>query len=331
MLPLAAKGYFVLAPDQRGYGRTTGQDISYDTDLAPFRLSNLVLDALCLVHAFNYTKARAVIGHDFGSPVAAHCSLIRPDVFPALVLMSAPFGGVADIPMGTAEGPQKPLAKSGFKMPSHFTDLMELKSHQGTLAGRKHYHWYYSQREANDEMMKAPQGLHNFLRAYYYHKSGDCPENASNKPRPLPNWSAETLALLPTYYVMDADKTMPESVTMPTPAEIARETWLADDQLAVYTAEYGRTGFQGGFNWYRIRFTLLNSDLLLFSRRPYAVPFIFVGGDRDWGVWQSPGAVEGMRKLEGFRGMKIVEGAGHWWVLDASDTCFVPILTLHCP
>ena len=38
MPALAAAGYHVIAPDQRGYGRTTGWDADYDGDLAPFRL-----------------------------------------------------------------------------------------------------------------------------------------------------------------------------------------------------------------------------------------------------------------------------------------------------
>src|ERR1700755_1766657 len=38
MLPLAAAGYHVVAPDQRGYGRTTGWDHTYDGDLDSFRL-----------------------------------------------------------------------------------------------------------------------------------------------------------------------------------------------------------------------------------------------------------------------------------------------------
>ena len=42
MLPLAAAGYHVIAPDQRGYGRTLGWDDRYDADLAPFRMMNLV-------------------------------------------------------------------------------------------------------------------------------------------------------------------------------------------------------------------------------------------------------------------------------------------------
>src|SRR5689334_20547905 len=49
MLPLAAAGYRVIAPDQRGYGRTTGWDGRYDGDVAAFRLLNLARDALGLV------------------------------------------------------------------------------------------------------------------------------------------------------------------------------------------------------------------------------------------------------------------------------------------
>ena len=44
MLPLAAAGYHVVAPDQRGYGRTTGWDADYDGDLGSFRLLNLGRD-----------------------------------------------------------------------------------------------------------------------------------------------------------------------------------------------------------------------------------------------------------------------------------------------
>src|SRR6185312_6919271 len=71
MPPLAAAGYRVVAPDQRGYGRTTGWDGAYDGDLGAFRLLNLVRDALALVAALGHREAAAVIGHDFGSPVAA--------------------------------------------------------------------------------------------------------------------------------------------------------------------------------------------------------------------------------------------------------------------
>src|ERR1700752_3878827 len=42
MPALAEAGYHVLAPDQRGYGRTTGWKADYDGDLTPFRISNAV-------------------------------------------------------------------------------------------------------------------------------------------------------------------------------------------------------------------------------------------------------------------------------------------------
>src|SRR5256886_12890954 len=77
MPALAEAGYHVIAPDQRGYGRTTGWDASYDGDLASFRLLNLVRDALGLMSAFGYRSIDAVVGHDFRSPRAARRPLVR--------------------------------------------------------------------------------------------------------------------------------------------------------------------------------------------------------------------------------------------------------------
>src|SRR5713101_2470922 len=75
MLPLAEAGFHVVAPDQRGYGRTTGWDGTYDGDLDSFRMLNLVRDAIGLVAALGYRSVATVVGHDFGSPVAAWCAL----------------------------------------------------------------------------------------------------------------------------------------------------------------------------------------------------------------------------------------------------------------
>jgi pimeloyl-ACP methyl ester carboxylesterase len=105
---LAAAGYHVIAPDQRGYGRTTGWDANYDGDLASFRLLNLVRDALGLVSAFGYRSVDAVVGHDFGSGVAAWCALVRPDVFRSVALMSAPFAGPPQLAFNTADAPPRP-------------------------------------------------------------------------------------------------------------------------------------------------------------------------------------------------------------------------------
>src|ERR1700749_911364 len=71
MPALAEAGYHAVAPDLRGYGRTTGWHADYDseTDLRPFRLLNTVRDQLGLVHALGHQSVAAVVGHDFGSPV----------------------------------------------------------------------------------------------------------------------------------------------------------------------------------------------------------------------------------------------------------------------
>src|SRR5258708_11877360 len=105
MPALAEAGYHVIAPDQRGYGRTTGWDPRYDGDLNSFRLLNLVRDALGLVSAFGYRHVDAVIGHDFGSPLAAWCALVRPDGFRSVALMSAPFAGEPLLPFNNAYAP----------------------------------------------------------------------------------------------------------------------------------------------------------------------------------------------------------------------------------
>ncbi len=108
MLPLAEAGFHVVAPDQRGYGRTTGWGTDYDGDLHPFSILNAVRDALALVLALGNRSVAAVVGHDFGASVAAWCALIRPDVFHSVALMSAPFAGPPSFPFDTADRPASP-------------------------------------------------------------------------------------------------------------------------------------------------------------------------------------------------------------------------------
>lgn len=303
MAPLADAGFHVVAPDLRGYGRTTGWDDAYDRDLAPFGILNLVRDAVSLASALGHRQVAMVVGHDFGASAAAACALVRPDLFRSVVLMSAPFAGPPALPFGTADRPAPP--KPGLDTEAALARLDPL---------RKHYHWYYSTREANDDMAHCRQGLHDFLRAYYHYKSGDWP---GNNPHKLAAWSAEELAKLPAYYVMPLHETMAETVApeMPTAAEIAACRWLPDEELRVYSTEYARTGFQGGLNWYRCRTTgLLAHELSTFSGRAIDVPAGFIAGARDWGVYQKAGDFDAMqtRACTRMERCTLVEGAGHW-------------------
>jgi pimeloyl-ACP methyl ester carboxylesterase len=315
MLPLAAAGYYVLAPDQRGYGRTTGWDAAYDGDLASFRIINLVRDTLGLLAALGLRRVASVIGHDFGSPVAAWCALLRPDVFSSAVLMSAPFAGPPALSFG---GATAAAAKPA-----------ELAAALAALEPpRKHYHWYYSTREADGNMLNCRQGIHAFLRAYYHFKSADW---ADNTPHRLEALTAGELAKLPAYYVMPLAAGMAETVApaMPSPAAIAACRWLPEAELAVYSAEFARTGFQGGLNWYRCRTAgSYDAEQQVFAGRSIDVPALFLAGKHDWGAFQTPGALEKMQSeaCSDLRGCHLIEGAGHWLQQEAPSAVVTELL-----
>ena len=302
MLPLAAAGYHVIAPDQRGFGRTTGWDNRYDTDLHAFSMLNMVRDALGLVSALGYRSAD-IIGHDAGAPVAGWCALIRPDVVRSVAVMSAPFTGAPELPFNTAG--RAAAAPTAANIDEQLAALPR---------PRKYYQRYYTTREADSNMRNCPQGLHAFFRAYYYYKSADWKEN---RPFPLQARTAEEMAKMPTYYVMDLNKGMCETALehMPPPAEIAACKWLTEEDVDVYATEYGRTGFQGALNGYRRGSDArLAAELQIFSGRTIDVPSCYIAGKSDWGAYQTPGAVDRMRndvckKMVGFH---LVEGAGHW-------------------
>jgi pimeloyl-ACP methyl ester carboxylesterase len=308
LIPLLADaGYHVVAPDQRGFGRTTGWVNDYDAQLAPFSLLNMTRDALGLVLALGYRRTAMLVGHDLGSPVAAYCALARPDVFPSVVLMSAPFPGPPTLPFNIAE------SEGSSVQPNSGTQNLA-----AALAAlnppREYYQQYLSTRKANQDMWQPPQGLHAFLRAFFYVKSADWP---GNKPHPLNALTAAELAQMPTYYVMDLGRTMPETVApfQPSAADVLACKWLTELELGVYAEEYGRTGFQGALQAYRVFSDPdLNAELRLFSGKTIDVPSLFIGGKSDWGTYSAPGALDLMRMKAATRmgGIELIDGAGHW-------------------
>lgn len=295
MEPLAAAGFHVIAPDQRGYGATAGWDGAYDGDWHQFRLLNLTRDVLALLRALGVARA-AVAGHDFGASVAGVCALARPDVFHRVALMSAPFTGIG----GGLDNPDPALARLD--------------------PPRKHYHWYYSTRQAVADMDHPPQGMAAFLRAYFHMKSADWP---ANQPHPL---RPDELGVLPEYYVMRLHQTMPDAVADHMPA--APNAWLTDVELAHYVDAYTRTGFGGGLAWYRCRTQGANADLDIFQGRRIDVPSVFIAGAQDWGIHQVPGALDRMRTeaCTDMRAVHLVPGAGHWVQQEQPDAVVAALL-----
>ena len=303
MPALAGAGHHVMAPDLRGFGRTTGWDRAYHTGLAPFGLLNLARDAVHLVHALGAPHVALLAGHDAGASVAATCALTRPDLFRAVVLMSAPFPGPPRLPL--RPGPDIPGALAQLNPPM------------------QHYQWYYATPHADAELTHPPQGLHAFLRAYYHMKSADWP---GSPPAPLRDWSGPELARLPAYYVHRQDQTMAQAVAPHEPSQAP--DWLPDAELAVYAAEYARTGFQGGLNWYRGRTTGRHArELSLYAGRVIDVPAAFVAGAADWGTVQSPGAAAAMRAAFPRMGPpNLIDGAGHWVQQEAPEAVTAHLL-----
>ncbi|EGD88026.2 uncharacterized protein TERG_04277 [Trichophyton rubrum CBS 118892] len=131
---LASGGYYVVAPDQRGFGRTTGWDTrDYDNvDLRDFAVTNLVRDMVVLVHALGYKSVECIVGHDFGAVVAGYSALARPDFFKRVAFMNHPFVGAREL-SGEVEG--------GGDDDHIHRELAALN--------RKHFKWYYSTRQAN--------------------------------------------------------------------------------------------------------------------------------------------------------------------------------------
>jgi len=81
---LAAEGFHVVAPDQRGYARSGAPDAVED-----YTLLHLVGDALGVLDAVGAERA-VVVGHDWGAPVAWHTALLRPDRVQGVVALSVP-------------------------------------------------------------------------------------------------------------------------------------------------------------------------------------------------------------------------------------------------
>src|ERR1043166_8260741 len=81
---LAQAGFHAVAPDMRGFGRT-----SAPADVGAYTILHTVGDMVALVSALGASRA-LVVGHDWGAPVAWHCALLRPDIFPAVAAMSVP-------------------------------------------------------------------------------------------------------------------------------------------------------------------------------------------------------------------------------------------------
>ncbi|MFJ2709095.1 alpha/beta fold hydrolase [Streptomyces sp. NPDC087428] len=112
---LAAAGYRAVAIDVRGYGRS-----SKPAATDAYRMLDLVEDNVAVVRALGEESA-VIVGHDWGSNIAAASALLHPGVFRAVGLLSVPYappGGPRPTEVfGQMGGPEQEFYVSYFQEP----------------------------------------------------------------------------------------------------------------------------------------------------------------------------------------------------------------------
>ncbi len=136
------------------------------------------------------------------------------------------------------------------------------------------------------------------IRRLLYSASGDAPRRGSG------TGNSETVGMVPRSGGFLSRTVDPSSLP----------PWLTEADIDVFAAEFTRSGFRGGLNWYRN--IDRNWELLApFAGARVTVPALYVAGDRDLVV-----AFRGMDQLipnlrkfvPGLRQTLILSGCGHW-------------------
>jgi pimeloyl-ACP methyl ester carboxylesterase len=85
MEPLAAAGFHVIAPDQRGYASS-----SCPTDVADYGIEHLTGDLVALLDQIGAEQA-IFVGHDWGAFIVWQMAQLHPDRVKAVIGVSVPF------------------------------------------------------------------------------------------------------------------------------------------------------------------------------------------------------------------------------------------------
>ena len=263
---LADAGFHVVAPDQRGYGRTDRPD-----DAGRYTLLDLVGDVVGLIDALGEQRAM-VVGHDWGAPVAWHTALLRPDRVAGVAGLSVPFT------------PRTPVSPMQLWREAY---------------GDRFYQVYFQAPGVAEAELEAD--VAETMRRLLIGASGDRP----------PNGGHLGAGVLPDgggfLDVLRATDDLP--------------AWLTPEDLDVYVAEFTRTGFTGGLNWYRNQDR--NWELLApWQGAVVAPPALYIAGTRD-PVVDFPGMDRLLPGLAAFapalRETVMLEGCGHWTQQERPD------------
>ena len=258
---LAAAGYHVLAPDQRGYGRSTRP-----ADIAAYNVADLSADLIGLLDDVGADKA-VFIGHDWGAQVAWGSAQLHPDRLAAVVGLSVP---------------AVPRAK-----------VAPTQAFRAIFGDNFFYMLYFQQPGVADAELDADPA--KTLRRVIFGQGAPGDQAAAMRMlRPGPEGLIERI---------------PEPDGLP--------SWISADELDHYVAEFSRTGFTGGLNWYRNmdRNWEIQGNL---ESAAITVPAMFIGGTDDLvlGFMSTDRAKE---VITGPYREVLIEGAGHWLQQERPD------------
>jgi pimeloyl-ACP methyl ester carboxylesterase len=251
---LVDAGYHVIAPDQRGYGRSSRPEAVEDYDI-----QHLTGDMLALLDAAGEEQA-VFVGHDWGSIVTWALAQGHPERVRGVVGMSVPF---------MPRGPRPPVAAAR------------------ELLGDTFFYVVYFQEPGVADADLGADPAKTMTRFLAGVASGD--ESAAAR-------------MFAPYGEMGMVDRMPVPDGLP--------DWLTQEELDHYIAEFARTGFTGGINWYRNydRNRELTAHL---ADAKVEVPALIITASADpLGLMMPATAMD--EWVTDLRGKVYVDGAGHW-------------------
>ncbi|MFL9995977.1 Pimeloyl-ACP methyl ester carboxylesterase [Burkholderia sp. GAS332] len=251
MKAMASAGYRAIAPDMRGYGRS-----SAPVDASLYTPLHTTGDLIGLLDALEIPRA-VLVGHDWGATHAWNAALMRPDRFTAVFCLSVPF-----VPRGDVS----------------VFDRMRKAGHQD-----KFYMFEQIRPDADEIWANAAVTIPGIL----YWASGTAPAGQQ--------WSP-----------MDPARTLHRAAPGPLPA------WAPRDYVAHNIAEFQRTGFHGGLNYYRAAepYFVLSAP---WKGAKIVQPSFFIWGKADGLRELYPLSLDDLRAgLPGLAGGLELDNVGHW-------------------
>jgi pimeloyl-ACP methyl ester carboxylesterase len=281
---LAAAGWRVIAPDQRGYGRSDRPREAhlYDADY-------LMRDMLGLLDALGEPRA-VFVGHDFGAQQVCNLAVRHPARVTALVIMSCPY----DFDLagrGGAGSKAVPEAAAGraFAVPG-----VRPSAAFAAIARQHFFHMHYFQELGPAERELGANPREFLLRLLH----------ALSSEGRLLDWTRFPSAGTGYLDVLAPAPPLPWS-------------WLSTQEFEHYLREYTRggpeTAFMGGLNSYRVADR--NWELgEAYADADIRQPALFVAGAEDVVLKMIPGdAIDVMRRrVPLLREVVLVPGAGHF-------------------